>query len=159
MANHDNEVNPTATNPSYPQLSDIIFNNTTNSSFNKVLGELKKSTLSIPNRLRSIKQDANFVSEVASAYQLPLVANERCGSWYISPEQKKQSAYFKSTDGHMAQWSFSLRRLNLQVLETIGEFDGYVFCCFSDADQRRFKGLTLWKVHYCRFYAKRQEHA
>ena len=130
MANHGNEMNPTTTNPSYPQLSDIIFNNTTNSSFNKVLGELKKSTLSIPNRLRSIKQDANFVSEVASAYQLPLVANERCGSWYIPPEQKKQSAYFKSTDGHMAQWSFSLRRLNLQVLETIGEFDGYVFYCF-----------------------------
>lgn len=130
MANHDHEVNQTSNNSSYPQLSDIIFNNTTNNSFNKVLGELKKSTLSIPNRLRSIKQDANFVSEVASAYQLPLVANERCGSWYIPPEQKKQSAYFKSTDGHMAQWSFSLRRLNLQVLETIGEFDGYVFYCF-----------------------------
>lgn len=126
MANHDNEVRTTSGNQAYPQLADIIFNNTTNNSFNKVLGELKRSTLSIPNRLRSIKQDADFVSEVASTYGLPLVANERCGSWYIPPEQKKQSAYFKSTDGHMAQWSFSLRRLNLQVLETIGEFDGCV---------------------------------
>jgi hypothetical protein len=26
----------------------------------------------------------------------------------------------------MAQWSFSLRRLNLQVLETMAEFGGYV---------------------------------
>ena len=129
MADHDNEATASG-NQSYPQLSDIIFNNTTNNSFNKVLGELKRSTLSIPNRLRSIKQDANFVFEVASAYGLPLVANEICGSWYIPPEQKKQSAYFKSTDGHMAQWSFSLRRLNLQVLETIGKFDGYVFCHF-----------------------------
>lgn len=126
MANHNDQAQPASSISSYPQLSDIIFNNTTNNSFNKVLGELKKSTLSIPNRLRSIKQDANFVSEVASAYQLPLVANERCGSWYIPPEQKKQSAYFKSTDGHMAQWSFSLRRLNLQILEMIGDFDGYV---------------------------------
>ncbi|KAI4763133.1 tRNA '-O-ribosylphosphate transferase [Aureobasidium sp. EXF-3400] len=132
MANHDDEVTASG-NQSYPQLSDIIFNNTNNNSFNKVLGELKRSTLSIPNRLRSIKQDANFVFEVASAYGLPLVANERCGSWYIPPEQKRQSAYFKSTDGHMAQWSFSLRRLNLQVLETIGEFDG---CIIVDSTRR-----------------------
>lgn len=126
MEGNNNHVKTNSSNASYPQLSDLIFNNASNNSFNKVLGELKRSTLSIPNRLRSIKQDANFVSVVAAAYGLPLVANERCGSWYISPEQKKQSAYFKSTDGHMAQWSFSLRRLNLQVLETIGKFDGYV---------------------------------
>jgi tRNA A64-2'-O-ribosylphosphate transferase len=126
MANHHDEDRTASSNSSYPQLSDIIFNNTNNNSFNKILGELKRSTLSIPNRLQSIKQDANFVSQVASAYGLPLIANERCGSWYIPPEQKKQSAYFKSTDGHMAQWSFSLRRLNLQVLETIAEFGGYV---------------------------------
>jgi tRNA A64-2'-O-ribosylphosphate transferase len=136
MANHDNEVKPAASSPYYPQLSDIIFNNTNNNSLNKVLGDLKRSNLSIPNRLRSIKQDANFVSEVASAYGLPLVANERCGSWYIPPEQKKQSAYFKSTDGHMAQWSFSLRRLNLQVLDTIGEFDGYV-CLLLSSDENQ----------------------
>lgn len=121
-SNNEDKAGPGIAN--YPQLSDLIFNNTSNNSFNKVLGELKRSTLSIPSRLRSIKQDANFVSEVASAYGLPLVANERCGSWYIHPEQKEQSAYFKSTDGHMAQWSFSLRRLNLQVLETIGRSDG-----------------------------------
>lgn len=128
MAENDDHVKTNSSTSSYPQLSDLIFNNASNNSFNKVLGELKRSTLSMPNRLRSIKQDANFVSEVAAAYELPLVANERCGSWYIPPEQKKQSAYFKSTDGHMAQWSFSLRRLNLQVLETIGKSDGYVMC-------------------------------
>ena len=131
MAENNDDMKINSSNQSYPQLSDLIFNNTNNNSFNKVLGELKRSTLSIPNRLRSIKQDASFVSEVAAAYQLPLVANERCGSWYIPPGQKKQSAYFKSTDGHMAQWSFSLRRLNLQVLETIGKFDGYVVLLFK----------------------------
>jgi tRNA A64-2'-O-ribosylphosphate transferase len=128
MAELDSQSKNTTTKQSYPQLSDLIFNNTNNNtSFNKVLGHLKRSTLSIPNRLRSIKQDAEFVSTVASAYKRPLVANERCGSWYIPPDQKVQSAYFKSTDGHMAQWSFSLRRLNLQVLDTVAEFDGYVF--------------------------------
>jgi tRNA A64-2'-O-ribosylphosphate transferase len=69
MANHQNEDKTASSNQPYPQLSDIIFNNTTNNSFNKILGELKRSTLSIPNRLHSIKQDANFVSQVASAYK------------------------------------------------------------------------------------------
>ena len=63
---------------------------------------------------------------MASDYNLPLIANERCGSWYIPPEQKAGSAYFKSTDGHWGQWSFSTRRLNLHILEIIGEGGGSV---------------------------------
>jgi tRNA A64-2'-O-ribosylphosphate transferase len=92
----------------------------------KTLSSLKKSTLTISNRLRSIIDDSEFVCGVAEAYGLPLVANERCGSWYIPPENKAGSAYFKSTDGHTGQWSFSLRRLNLQVLHLVAENDGYV---------------------------------
>ena len=99
-------------------FSDLIFSDNIN-DVNKILGDIRRSTLSIGNRLRSIQQDATFVRQVAEAYKLPLVANERCGSWYIAPSHKVQSAYFKSTDGHNGQWSFSLRRLNLQVLETI----------------------------------------
>jgi tRNA A64-2'-O-ribosylphosphate transferase len=57
---------------------------------------------------------------------LPLVANERCGSWYIPPERKTASAYFKSTDGHTGQWSFSTRRLNLHLLDLVGRHDGCV---------------------------------
>lgn len=34
------------------------------------------------------------------------------------------SAYFKSTDGHAGEWNFSLRRLNLQVLEAVGVYGG-----------------------------------
>lgn len=93
-------------------------------NFSQTLTQLKRSTLSITNRLRSICDDALFASEVAGAYGLPLVANERCGSWYIPPERKAGSAYFKSTDGHMGQWEFSLRRLNVQLLDLIGREDG-----------------------------------
>jgi len=44
-------------------------------------------------------------------------------------EQRKKrgawgSAYFKSTDGHTGEWSFSLRRLNLQLFEVIGAYGG-----------------------------------
>lgn len=103
--------------------SDIIFSSAA-SSLRDTLGELKRSNLSITNRLRSIKNDANFVLQVANAHQLPLIANERCGSWYIPPDHKAGSAYFKSTDGHFGQWNFSLRRLNLQILDTIGQHGG-----------------------------------
>jgi tRNA A64-2'-O-ribosylphosphate transferase len=85
---------------------------------------LKRATLSISNRLRSIKEDSGFICSVAEAYDLPLVANERCGSWYIPPERKSESAYFKSTDGHAGHWSFSLRRLNVQILHLIGAKHG-----------------------------------
>lgn len=106
-------------------------------SFYGSLKDLRKSALSIPNRLQSILQDAEFVREVAAEYTLPLIANERCGSWYIPPDEKAGSAYFKSTDGHAGQWSFSLRRLNLQVLDIVGQHGG---CVIVDST-RRGKGM------------------
>ena len=93
-------------------------------NFSKTLSSLKRDTLSITNRLESIKLDSEFVQSIAEIYQLPLVANERCGSWYIPFSKKVGSAYFKSTDGHVGQWAFSMRRLNLQMLETIGQNGG-----------------------------------
>ena len=106
--------------------SDLIFSDQANLNFSKTLGDLKRSTLSIQNRLQSILADAAFAQDVASAYNRPLVANERCGSWYIDPHLKEGSAYFKSTDGHTSVWKFSSRRLNLHLLEIIGRRDGCV---------------------------------
>jgi tRNA A64-2'-O-ribosylphosphate transferase len=97
---------------------------TAHNSINTTLAALKRSNLSITNRLRSIANDAELVQAVQNVYQLPLIANERCGSWYIPPSFKAGSAYFKSTDGHHGQWSFSLRRLNVQVLKVIGDSGG-----------------------------------
>lgn len=107
--------------------SDIIFPHLSNTpSFSTTLSSLKRSALTITNRLASITQDSEFVARVATAYKLPLVANERCGSWYIPPHLKTASVYFKSTDGHMGEWAFSLRRLNLQLLDVVGEYGGAV---------------------------------
>ncbi|KXG49944.1 Initiator tRNA phosphoribosyl transferase [Penicillium griseofulvum] len=69
-------------------------------SISQTLSSLRRSALSVANRLQSIETDATFAQEVADHYGLPLVANERCGSWYIPPTAKAGSAYFKSTDGH-----------------------------------------------------------
>lgn len=110
-----------------PTASELIFSEQANHNFSKTLGEIKRHTLSIHNRLQSILIDAAFVDHVQKLYQKPLVANERCGSWYIRPTQKAESAYFKSTDGHAQIWSFSTRRLNLHLLKLISANDGWVF--------------------------------
>lgn len=116
-----------------PTLADIVFSEQANHNFSKILGDLKKSNLSITNRLKSIQYDAAFVQEVADVLGLPLVANERCGSWYIDPALKTGLAYFKSTDGHTGQWKFSTRRLNFHLLEVIGRNDG---CIIVDSTRR-----------------------
>ncbi|KAL8779129.1 MAG: hypothetical protein Q9213_007090 [Squamulea squamosa] len=120
------------TNPAPISTSSLIFP-TASQSFSKTLTALKRLTLSISHRLSSIHHDSLFVLQTAAQYNLPLVANERCGSWYIPPERKVGSAYFKSTDGHQGQWSFSTRRLNLQILEVIGKHGG---CIIVDSTRR-----------------------
>ncbi|KAI9776476.1 MAG: hypothetical protein M1835_005513 [Candelina submexicana] len=115
-----------------PPTSTLIFS-TASSNFSKTLTDIKRSSLSIPNRLRSLQQDSKFVLSVADTFNLPLIANERCGGWYIPPERKASSAYFKSTDGHTGQWKFSLRRLNLHVLDVVAEHGG---CIIADSARR-----------------------
>ncbi|RYP25627.1 hypothetical protein DL767_008338 [Monosporascus sp. MG133] len=109
-----------------------------NHNFNSILQDLRRHNLSMGNRLRSIREDAAFVAEVAAAFgpgrrPRPVVANERCGSWYVHPRSRAASAYFKSTDGHFGQWRFSARRLNLHLLDLVGERDG---CVVVDSTRR-----------------------
>lgn len=108
---------------SFPTLESLHFPSA-QTSISQTLSSLRRSALSVSNRLQSIETDAVFVQEVAQHYDLPLVANERCGSWYIDPEGKAGSAYFKSTDGHTGQWDFSFRRLNLQLLPLANQYGG-----------------------------------
>ncbi|KAI7869092.1 initiator tRNA phosphoribosyl transferase [Mucor mucedo] len=66
--------------------------------------------------------------------KLALVANERCGSWYIDRTKKKAySGYFKSTDGHMHIWDFNIRRNNLHLLPIILEHGG---CMIVDSTRK-----------------------
>lgn len=110
---------------SNPHYSELIFPTSEQPSISHLLASLKRSTLSIHNRLTSIQADAKFVARVTEAFKIrPLVANERCGSWYVPPERKDGSAYFKSTDGHERAWKFSTRRLNLHLIDMIEKNDG-----------------------------------
>lgn len=75
------------------------------------------------NRLHSIAHDAEFVETVKSTFSFPVVANQRCGAWYVRPEDDIY-AYFKSTDGHIGVHKFSMRRANLALLPVILENTG-----------------------------------
>ncbi|CAO1619086.1 unnamed protein product [Parajaminaea phylloscopi] len=96
----------------------------------KVVRKLEKEPW---NRLRSIREDARWVEQVAQRLShLPVVANLRCGAWYVPPSLSARSqsqstyCYFKSTDGHAGQWDFSLKRPNLDVLQLIQDEGGIV---------------------------------
>eukprot|EP00124_Ichthyophonus_hoferi_P003993 Ihof_evm2s392 gene=Ihof_evmTU2s392 len=97
------------------------------------LKTLRRSRLSLLNRLRSIEVDVQFVEEITQLLSpLPLVANLRCGAWYSNKFQ--DYAYFKSTDGHTGKWDLNLRRLNLHLLPLIAEHGG---CVVVDSSRRK----------------------
>ncbi|PHH63401.1 hypothetical protein CDD81_6002 [Ophiocordyceps australis] len=118
-------------------------------SLNSILSTLRRSTLSIHNRLSSIHADADFASRTAAALQRPLVANERCGSWYVAPRDKAASAYFKSTDGHERAWKFSTRRLNLHLLDLIERHDGIIIVDSTRRGKRMPDALAATVPIWC----------
>ena len=117
----------TTPSASPPTLEALLFPSSQLPTLSSTLHAHRSHTLSIPNRLSSIAHDAAFVQRVASTYPcLPLVANERCGSWYIPPSRLASGGYWKSTDGHHGEWAFSTRRLNTHILKLIGNGQGAV---------------------------------
>lgn len=86
------------------------------------------------HRLQSIVHDVeNFVLPLCNELGWPVVVNERCGVWYCG-ESSVTSCYFKSTDGHQGTWNFSLKRLNLQLVDTVKEVGK---CLILDASVRK----------------------
>ena len=144
-----------STKSALPTSTDNLIFPLASHNFSQTLISLKRSRLSIRNRLSSIIADSQFVQRVAKCNTLPLVANERCGSWYIPPEMKVGSVYFKSTDGHSGQWCFSTRRLNLQLLELLGKYHGY-----DAATSGNQEPITdCMQLYHRRLYEERQDGA
>lgn len=90
--------------------------------------ELKKDSFTIKNRLQSIIYDKRYIRFTIELLHLqyPVIPNERCGLWYLPPEEYNQTCYFKSTDGHTNEWKFSFRRLNLHLIPTVEANDGII---------------------------------
>ncbi|PKU80691.1 tRNA A64-2'-O-ribosylphosphate transferase isoform X1 [Dendrobium catenatum] len=116
-------------------------------SIYRVARSIKRKHNSLYNALRSIYEDSIFVAEIAGLWpDLPLVANLRCGLWY-SP-RFEATCYFKSTDGHANNWSFSTSRLNLHLALLAGQRGG---CIVVDSTRKgkRFpdsmsKTIPIW---------------
>ncbi|KAJ1963429.1 tRNA A64-2'-O-ribosylphosphate transferase [Dipsacomyces acuminosporus] len=97
--------------------------------------ELRRESKSLYNRLRSIDDDAEFVRSIASSLpDYPVVANERCGTWYVDPSIiYPLTVYFKSTDGHNGNWKFNLRRANTHLFDILARYSG---CLIVDSTRR-----------------------
>lgn len=92
------------------------------------------------NRLMSILVDAEWVHQFLSRRlksSYPVIPNLRCGAWYTPSGREgyrnAQGVYFKSTDGHTWQWSFSFKRLNLHLIPLIEDRGG---CVIVDSTRR-----------------------
>lgn len=85
-------------------------------SYSEILKSLRREAVSVRNRLQSIIEDQRYVQQFQP---FALVANERCGLWYVPPHQRADTVYFKSTDGHTGEWRFSERRTNLHLLDLL----------------------------------------
>ncbi|CAM6086619.1 unnamed protein product [Calypogeia fissa] len=116
-------------------------------SIYKVSRRIKRTEQTVYNALRSIYEDSLFVMEIRHLWtDMPLLANLRCGLWYA--REFDGTCYFKSTDGHNGNWSFSTIRLNLHVATLAAERGG---CCIVDATRKgkRFpdsmsKTIPIW---------------
>ena len=97
-------------------------------SLGQINKDIRKENKSIRNRLQSILLDNKFLNdEVLPCFpDFPIIPNERCGLWYVPPEDFKQTSYFKSTDGHTNQWDFSTRRLNFHLFPTLRSSGGII---------------------------------
>ncbi|KAJ3321460.1 hypothetical protein HDV06_004129 [Boothiomyces sp. JEL0866] len=115
------------------------------------MDEIRKESKSLPNRVRSIVHDSQFVNFIAERIpQLPVIPNERAGSWYVNPRLQShgKSVYFKSTDGHFGQWDFNLKRMNYHILKFIGENDGAIIVDITRKGKRfpdsLSKTIPIW---------------
>ncbi|CAM6015988.1 unnamed protein product [Sphagnum balticum] len=130
-------------------------------SIYKVARTVKRRERSLYNALRSIHHDYSmFIREIALLWpELALLANLRCGLWYAP--QFDGVCYFKSTDGHNGNWSFSATRLNLHVAFLAAVKGG---CIIVDATRngKRFpdsmsKTIPIWTCVLNRALAELRE--
>lgn len=116
-----------------PGLSQGFFVCNQQLSITRVLRQVKKSEHSLINCIASIVHDTSFVRQIHEQYPYPICGNKRCGAWYTGYSKEHDTCYFKSTDGHVNQWSFSMARLNLHVAMHAVDTGG---CIIVDATRR-----------------------
>ena len=117
----------------------------------------KKIAYRARHRLRSIHRDHQNLFKQQQRQDIcsfPLIANERCGSWYIKNNSAVAHCYFKSTDGHVGTWNMSLKRLNLPLVDLLSQSGG---CRLVDSSVRKIlpdsfsRTIPIWACVMNRF--------
>ena len=98
---------------------------------NKLRNRLHSIIYDVDHFLKPCLRDIKVRSSIMKTW--PLVANQRCGAWYTG-SLSKNSCYFKSVDGHVGTWNFSLKRLNLEVFRLAQKAGG---CWIVDASRSK----------------------
>ena len=84
-------------------------------------------TASLRDRLLSIAADADLVERFVSCFPgYAVVPNPRCGLWYCRSSDPLIQVYFQSKDGHVQTRGFSLRRLNVTLVDAACRYKGCV---------------------------------
>ena len=134
----------------FAALSDDAINASLAPSIYATARALKKHTSAGAfHRLHSIAVDREFVRERATGTFaiFPMFANARAGTWYAPAHA--QGCYFKSTDGHCNNWSFSSTRLNAHVALEAASRGGCVIVDATGSNVKRFpdalaKTVPIW---------------
>ena len=113
-----------------------------NRAYHRLYNRAYHRLLSIHYDVQRLQQFLFYNQDQHAKCTLPIIANERCGSWYAYPLCMKQhqdrnyypSCYFKSTDGHVHVWNVSLKRLNLHLIPILAE---YGRCMIIDSSVRK----------------------
>lgn len=126
--------------------SDVMF---PQNNINRVSRLLRREQNSLFNCLSSLHHDSSFVEEIALLYPtVPLLANLRCGLWYTP--NPAGTCYFKSTDGHNGNWSFSTMRLNWNVCEQAAAHGGVLIVDATRKGKRFPVSLAaVIRLHKC----------
>ena len=134
----------------FAALSDDAINAALAPSIYATARALKKHTSAGAfHRIHSIAVDRAFVRSLAreAFAAFPVFANARAGTWYAPRDA--MGCYFKSTDGHCNNWSFSSTRLNAHVALETASRGGCVIVDATGSNVKRFpdalaKTVPIW---------------
>eukprot|EP01119_Soliformovum_irregulare_P013629 TRINITY_DN3653_c0_g1_i2.p1 TRINITY_DN3653_c0_g1~~TRINITY_DN3653_c0_g1_i2.p1 ORF type:complete len:523 (-),score=112.59 TRINITY_DN3653_c0_g1_i2:22-1458(-) len=139
-------------------MDDLSFGGSAESTYRTLRTISKDTDKNLFYRLRSIIGDSEAIEEKLSVYpsEWKILANLRCGLWYRSAFDG--TCYFKSTDGHVGQWQFSLSRTNLHIVKDVAKSSG---CVIIDSTRKgkRFpdsmsRTIPIWACTINRALAK-----
>lgn len=111
---------------------------------------VQASTRQLTSHLLSIACDNTIVCEVRdflSGSGLSMIANIRNGLWYDASFDG--TCYFKSTDGHVRNWSFSSGRLNIETACRAFKEKGIVIVDSTKAGKRYPDSMTYTMPIWC----------